>query len=339
MANLIQSLNRTVHVSNSGIDVERRFYIEPYSYHPEVLKALMGSVTAVKKEWKRVPPARDPWIPNCYCSEAMVTLADVDAMTSSPGLDEDGDNDTLLKRLENVREAPADGSVGAFVHAHYRPLITAWQSDSASDVHPEFDWMDYQSTPGVRQMPWPEGLYVFHSGLSAQVPDTVGFPFTVPVATLTVRRMLLPEIPWDKIDAAAGCVNNKTFPPDNSNVSARIPSCPARTLKFENAQVTNQIDTEGNRWYEVTYTFTRINHYERHLISIIGDDNPGPVTWNHIFLRPSCFGWKGATGWYECFKGEAVPIWNGPFGIDRPGMALQHGRLHSECDFMLLFTP
>jgi len=338
MANSIQSLNRTVHVSNSGIDIERRFYIEPYSYHPEVLKTLLGSATIVKKVLSRVPPARDPWIRNCYCTEAMITLADSDAMAGSPGL-EDGGNNTLIKKLENVREAPKEGSAGAFVLAHYRPLITAWEGTNPGTTHPEFDWIDYSVTPGVRQMPWPEGLYVYHQGNSAAVPDTVGFPFTVPVNTLSIRRMLLPEVPWEAIDAAAGCVNKNAWPPDNSAVSKRIPQSPPRTLKFENAEVTNQVDMEGNRWYEVTYTFTRIVLLEDVLTSATGDVNPGPVTWNHVFTRPSLWGWKGQTGWFEVFKGKAVPIWDAPLGIDWPGMAKVYGRLHAECDFDKLFVP
>ena len=338
---LMQPLDRTVHASNDGIDIERKFYFEPYSSHPDVLAVFLGSVQGQAGEWTRNPPVHDPWIENCYCDEARVTFADAEVMTSTPSIMADG-RDTIKKWVEDIKEQPALGTAGAILTAHYRPLITAWEYDEADEADdpqkPEFDWMDYESMPGIRQMPWPEGLYVNHKGASSHVPHTVGFPFTVPIATITIRRILVPEIPWDKIDAVAGCVNKEVWPPENSEVAKRLPSCPPRTCKFENAKVTNQIDTGGSRWYELTYTFTRINQYDRHLIAINGDDNPGPVTWNHIFARPSLWGWKGATAWYEVFKGEAQPIWAGPFGIDRPGVAVSQGRLHNECDFMPLFT-
>jgi len=340
----IQSLDRTVHCGNSGIDIERKFYIEPYSSHTTFLKELMGWAEVKDLATVRHPPARDPWIPNCYCSDARAVFYDPRVMTSGGNLagTKKNPNNTIRKKVQ-IKEKPADGTAGALVIAHYRPLITAlagsWEDEGQQEntKHPEFDWMDYESLPGVRQMPWPEGLYIMHKGNACHVPDTIGFPFTVPITTITIRRMFVAEIPWEVIDGAAGCVNHLEWPANDAGVNGRIPVSPPRTCKFENARVINMMDTEGNRWHEIVYTFTRINLYSKSLMAANGDDNPGPVTWNHLFTRPSLWGWHGATAWYECFKGKARPIWDGPFGIDQPGAAVFDGRLHQECDFAELF--
>jgi len=331
----IQSLDRTVHVSNSGIDIERMFSFEPYSAHPAVLKALMGSVTreGPGHPWVRTPPARDPWILNCYCNDAVVTFADKRVMASSPDIEKG--KDTLLKKLEDTKEKPADGTAGAIVRAHYRPLITAW--DNPFEPEKQWDWLDPTFTPGVRQMPWPEGLYIDFNGLPAAVPDTVGFPFAVPVDDISVRRILVPEIPWVAINGAKGCVNSKTWPKAGSGAAGLFHPCPPRTLRFEGVKVINQVDSEGERWYELEIRFTKITEYAENIHSASGDDNPGWVTWNEIFTRPSIWGFKGKTSWFEVYKGEAVPAWNAPVSIDYPFIAKFAGRMYSTCDFDVLF--
>jgi len=331
-----QNLDRKIHATNSGIDIEQRFYFEPYSDHPDVLKALLGSVAKKGNTWERTYPAHDQWIPNCYCNEAMVTFADNRVMASSPDIQDD--KSTILEMLQDTRQDPAEGTAGGIVIAHYRPLITAWKSSNPQ--HPdteEFDWLDPTFTPGVRQMPWPEGLYANFATIPEQVPDTVGYPFSVPVDDIIVRRILVPEIPWSAINGAKGCVNTEEWPKKGSPPTGLFHPCPPHTLRFEGVRVLNQVDSAGGRWYELEMRFTKITEYSNNLMGVDGVHSTGWVTWNHVFTRPSIAGLKGRTGWYEIYKGEAVPVWNGPISIDWPIIRKKGGLLYSTCDFDSLF--
>lgn len=320
----LEQTGRTVGTSHTGIEIIRKFYVEPYDAHAEVIKSLRGYI----KDGKRVAPCHDPYITNCFCTDARVEDIDPDAWCSANSIDEG--------KLEAVLQKKKSPKAGATIVATYRPMITAWKND---DDDERFDWLDPLVQPGIRQVPWPQGLFaavdsaLFGDDITA-VPKEVASPLGVTVSDITIRRILVPEIKWEVLQQCANCVNIVNFPGPGYR---GLPDCQPRTLRFDGANVENMIDTEGQRWYQLNYHFKWIDHWSNRLHDGKGKKTSGWVTWNHVFMRPWWFHGAG-TGWYEVYQGEdkevrGVTIPNFP----KFGLQLTGGRLYNEANFADLF--
>jgi hypothetical protein len=341
---VLSPLNRVVHTSNSGIHIIREFYCEPYWAASQVIRELQGYVDA---DGVRHPPAADPWIDNCYCTECVVNFYDPDVITSADPIilnravtDGHGADDTLKSALENIPENPMTGTCGAKITAHYRPLITAYGFDS-DKLNGKWDLMEPTYTPGVRQVPWPDGLYIAVGSLAGatltnNVPDNIGTPLAVPVIDFSLRRILVSEIPWKAIHQCANGVNKEDWPGPADAMHGIVPTFPARTLKFLNPDITHMMDTEGNRWYEITLHWQAIDLYAEFLVDMELNVSAGHITWNHIFIQPWWAG-QGPTGWYEVARGRQRQVGNAPAPFDVPGLGAVVGRLHHEVNFDVLF--
>ena len=353
----LQQWDRTDHSTSSGIEIIRTFYCEPYSSYPSVKQALQGTVTVDDAGvWTRTRPARDTYIPNCYCNEVTADFVDKRAITSSHSMELPGRN--LKEMLEGavadepddnnrIRETTELGVAGALIKAHYRPLITAWTRTDGSEPDElprfvpeddEWDWMDLKRVPRIRQIQWPEGLFITARdfvGLpfNENIPDSASSPLGLVIEDISIRRILVGEIPQDVIDQCANCVNREVFPAADSNARPGFPTCPARTLKFVGADTLNMMDAQGHRWYELTLNFRRIVHWSNAVVTAAAHFEDNWVTWNHVFMRPGL----SPVGWY--------PVWlsadRRPLGVAIPSIVddlrLRAGPLHNEADFALLF--
>ncbi len=323
----IQSTGRTVHTSNSGIEIIREFNVEPYAAHADVLRDLQGFV----EDGKRTRPAQDPYIKSCFCTEARGDLWHDEQPTTSENLAEGG-QDTIRKLLEEHKLEPVPGTAGAKVSAHYRPLLTAWASSNPDDPDDQaFDYLEPKFTPGVRQIPWPPGLFVEADGIIGKrpfsVPQSVASPIGVSVTDFSMRRILLDTIPWDAITKLQSTLNRFDWPEENSKIAGKLPTFRAGTLKFTGADVQNMIDAAGNRWFEVTYNWQWVQHADL-LIDQFGNESDGWVTWNHVFMRPL----TAKLAWYEVWRSEEFTA----FGINIPnipGAAIAAGPLYGGTDF------
>lgn len=349
----IQITGRNVHTSNSGIEIIREFNVEPYSHYPQVLKELQGYI----KDDKRVPPAQDPYIDVCYCTEARAEQWHEDQMTTSENLEvisravNDGiqkvtrvpaftnpPSERIRKLLQMNREEPEEGTAGARITAIYRPLVTAWDSDDGPSSR--WDWLDPIVEPGVREIPWPLGLSIRADAVGPDVrtvPNSVANPLRVSIDDVYVRRILVPKIPNDKIQQAVGCLNRETFPVKGTppaDGASGFPQCRPRTLLFVGAKVQNMMDSDGHRWFEIRYHFQHLIHWSTILMDNVGNPGEGWVTWNHVFIRP--YGAK--LGWYPVHQNEQRELTVLKTLTDMlPFMQLRAGLLMNEANFSPLF--
>ncbi len=326
---LIQQLDRTVHTTSSGIEITRLFYVKPYAFHTLVMQRLQGSV----QDGQRLAPLRDPYIRNCYCNECVTTFADPRVNAGADSLDEDGGD--VGEQLEVLKE-PLPNTAGAFVTAHYRPLITAFPTDDPNGT--QWDWIDPIVQPGIRQIRWPLGLYIsidspfFGAGSPDAVPDDSGDPLTIVIHDVSIRRILVDQVDWDGIAAAAGTVNRRPFPSGLPNNKV-LPIFRPGTLKYMGSDVVNMLDASGNRWYEVTHRFKWITHWSRITMDALGQAKDNWITWNHILMRPR----TAQLGWYPVWQAQDQnSILVALQGV-ADGFAARGGPLHNEADFMELF--
>ena len=324
--------SRRVHTSNSGIEIVREFYCEPYESHVTVLQALQGSVD---NNGDRVLPAHDPFITNCYCTEAVAEYGDPRVVSNLPRLEAAGDLAAMLAKKDDL---PA-GVVGAKITAHYRPLITAYKSADAEKPDAKiFDYIDPTFTPGTEQLPWPNGTFVQIAAAGGKWSwglDAYPKPFAVPVTDFSIRRLLVKEVPRDAINERLNCVNSTKWPFDkNTPTFDGLPQFEKETLKFVSADVQNRVDADGNRLYEITYHFRWIT-LEDELCDKTGQVADGTVTWNHAFMGPV----GQPLAWYRVYRAEKVEgnLFGVRFLAIIPGAQIASGPLHKLVSFDELF--
>ena len=323
--------SRRVHTSNSGIEIVREFYCEPYESHVTVLQALQGSVD---NNGDRVLPAHDPFITTCYCTEAVAEYGDPRVVSNLPRLEAAGD---LAAQLAKKDDLPA-GVVGAKITAHYRPLITAYKSKDAEKPDPKiFDYIDPTFTPGTEQLPWPNGVFCnVNIGPLQHSISLTGYshPYAVPVTEFTIRRLLVKEVPWDAINERLHKVNDAIWPLPGSPIEDGLPSFAAQTLMLDAADVQNRVDAEGNRLYEITYRFKWIT-LDDTLAQLGGGTKEGPVTHNHAFTGPV----GQPLAWYKAYRAmkSSATIRGVSLFATIPGGAKSAGPLHPLAKFDELF--
>ncbi len=215
----IESTGRTTHQSHSGMEIIREFNVEPYVEHPRVLRALLGSITP---QGTRIPPARDPYLPICYCAEARAELWHEDQLTTSKTLGKVEDD--IVKILEGQKEAPDDGTAGAKIIATYRPLISA-VTDPDSDKR--WDWLDPRIVPAQSTVPWPGGLLVRAEGLVdtqlVKIPDDAATPIPITISDVSIRRILVAKPDWTTMAGMFNKINKETFPPPDHAAEGGLP--------------------------------------------------------------------------------------------------------------------
>ena len=332
MANHIELLSRTEHASPSGIEIIRSFHVRQYQDHREVCKALRGY--SVKDS--RVLPARDTYIRNCYCMETRVDFAHEDATMSSESIQDIVG--TAKDKVEgNVdagtqKETTALGTAGAIVHAHYRPMVSSFKAEDPEETNTEaFDWLDFTSVPGFKQIQWPDGLFTVRDGNAVSLPDDLAEPIRIPVSDVSIRRVMVHEPPYQTMKVASGSVNSLSFPRPADQFTG-MPTFEKGTLRFEGATIEPTIDSEGKRHWEVTNHYSWLNLYSTAVYNEGGNRQDGPVTWNHVFMRPSRWGFQGPMGWYFVHREADIKV--GPFNVGL--FRFSDGSLYKLFDMMQL---
>ncbi len=322
--------NRQVHTDNSGMEIIRSFHCMPYSAHPEVQKILQGTVN---DDGTRVPPAHDSYVENAYCTETRVDFADSDAMATAKDIGYNPGNPDILDALQDQKEELAKGVAGAIIHAHYRPLMTAWQADDADAENHRFDWLDVRIVPRLKTLAWPGGLYVTAEGLidtqRVDVPEEVANPIAISISDVSIRRTLVADPIWDTAATLVNGVNQEFFPNQAHKAADGVPRFQPATLKFVGRNVRYMLDSQGKRWYEITNNFEWIQAFDKIVVDSNGAEREGWVTWQHILIHPRI---GSKIGWYEVRK-EGVGVGN----IQWFGQQVNAGPFHNEVNFLPLF--
>ena len=347
----LESRGSTVHSHYDGRQIERSFYLKPWSAAPDVVEAMLGSVTQETEggNWVRHFPAQHPKYTDCYCNEVKCQAVHPHAIANSPSiaLGDMASYDTEASRyahfMEQLNAVDDDPAAGAFLTASYRPLLSAYKpyADRHECDGAVFDWINPLFVPSVRTVPWPDGLGTVGKTVNepdwwAAVPDEIAQPLNVPIVHFTVKRLFVGEVPYLLLDELMNTVNDASWPTVPSYYA--LPEFPKGTLRFDNYEVikhASRASTHGC-WYELRYHFSWLDlkGYPVYTATgdLAGDQGYADVTWNHALMRPH--GNRGQLGWYFV----AMRRGNEWGEIVRPGaIKVQHGPIFRLTNFDKLF--
>lgn len=364
-----ESRGRRSHIHWDGAEVQREFYCRPFRAAPQACAALVGYVERTGQSYTRRLPAIDPYYNQiCYCNEARWEHVDggKGSIAYSQGVAAQTPDfdpipaDTYNHFMAQVNTVPELSAIlpanpteadvqrvqdelahGAFITASYRPLISAYTGlYGVPDRDRQFDWMNPLIVPGLRTIPWPDGLFIKqHPTGNRPVPTEVSEPIPIPIKELTIRRLLLGKVPYTYFDLFLGKVNFAAWPTGDYGEESwayTIPQFPAETVKFESYEVIphwSQL-SERNLWYEVVFHFSIISLHDVRVNDADGQQQSGrkPVTWNHALFRPAILRvipTAAKVEWWYVHRNDGITINIGEEG----------GPLYGKIPFDGLFTP
>lgn len=286
----LECRERRARVTNSGTEITRVFYVEPYDAHVTLISALLGTVN---DDGSRNEPATDGYLDYCYCVEAQLESFDKLAMLGSPTMNVDPNGNQIfpadklgtadlnkLKSAQDNLELPwgtpssaisiaggyGHGSVGAYVTAIYKPLVFCLPSDwgAQGTLVNKWDMVNPVLSPITKVANCGKKinyLVNIYGPLGAKTND---FPLTdadafvtQPMAVFTIERKMVRVPPLRAIDALRGKVNQNSFQLTDNLV---IYNFPAETLRFDDPIIEKMIVPSNtgaaNVWFNITYNFT-----------------------------------------------------------------------------------
>ena len=174
-------------------------------------------------------------------------------------------------------------------------------------------------------LPNPDGLLVHTVSLQptaafVKIPHETAAPVSLNVIDVTIRRSLVPEIPWKTMAEMSNKVNDKDWSPETSTSPSPGQDFPAETLKFAGpisikrglSSMTSDHASKRD-WYEIIYLFQWINMTDKDkFVQADGGvliKKEGPITWQYAFLSPKWLplgfgatGQIGRTAWFPVFR-------------------------------------
>jgi len=297
--------------TNDGIEIVRKFYLEPYDAHPWVVSALLGGISADGKSRRK--PSRDTYYPFCYCTSAEVDVLDDRMFSDSPttGYSQGNEGDPLEKVSEAllVKELNFAGGTpqsyqphttkGAWITARYRPLIridgsiyhdgtnyTVSDNPQNANQIDAFDVLDPLLVPIQKFVSVPRGLVFDVAPLLSFDQET---QTSQSFGVFTLRRFMVPSIPTTTIGTMQGKVNQNAMDFGTYHFPAetmRFRGCDPKKIAVPNS------DGSINVFYDLLYTWDINMTFGSRYIGTVSE-----AKWEKAFV-----GWNCALGNYTIGK-------------------------------------
>ena len=302
----VEIKERRERVTNNGMEIQRKFYVEPYTAKQELIAALLGTVEADPGHpsdatyWKRNLPCPDSYYAFCYCTETALDEQHPLAMSGakSLGVTSSMTPAQLIERLsiaEKAYGAGPDVDLGAYIWATFKPVRyavppiavgdpQAWNSSRYSS----FDLINPTLTPFAKTASVGKNLKFTVTDYTLDLDvlpfgslDSDAF-ITQSFSEFTVERRMVRNPPRELIAKFKGKVNEEKFSLGGPYVFE------AQTLRFDDADIQPRvsIDATGapNIWYDIVYHFTYNSIYARYWNG--SGFTTGYVTWNRVLGCP-----------------------------------------------------
>lgn len=303
---------RQEHIGNTGMEITRLFYVEPYEAHTELIALLLGSVQfGIKGQSVRTDPMTDSYYDFCYCTDTSLNRQHPDAMCSDPslGITPTSDQDDVTRIIKTHREkAGGATNLGVYINATFKPLVFTDPSDTGSqDVNwdrtrfSKWDMANPQMEPITKianvgkTAKFLVADYTSDFALPATPPvgslltpyasfDSDAF-ITQPMSTFTIERRMCASVPLETIARLKGKVNAAPINFGNGYYF------PAECLRFDEATIVKRtvprVDGTLDIWFDITYQFTFNSIWDEYWDEEANTYKQGYVTWNRAIGCPA----------------------------------------------------
>jgi hypothetical protein len=270
----IREVSRKEKLTFSSTEVTRVIDVYPWSGRLVVARALLGSVTLIGRRLVRILPARDPHMPWAFCQDVSIEAIEDDYMiepsSGAPPLTRSGDYSLLArltctyKNYDSEEQDQDQQSQSNDSQQEIEIASLAWDFSGQSLTLPN-RFLIYEDDPAG-------GAGGNETPLGSEVAAT----YSIPKFDVLLARHYVIQKPVNAILKTLGRVNTSTF-------RIGFDQYPAATLRFDSAQITQKLTSQGMKYFDVTYRFAVMPVWDRYMASFNNPQGPGFVGWNRVF--------------------------------------------------------
>lgn len=284
MVTTIHEERRTESLSDDKVSVKRVLRVQPYAARLDVIGSLLGGVRLVGRTLIRTPPARDPWLPWCFCKSVEVegigsiggsSLADPDHLNNANvygnGALLTASYETLDYDAEQAGDGSGESQQGNQSEQQEIDLTSQGYDFSTTSLTLPNKRMAWESTAAPATA---DGLLVRSDVAAAKVLPRIQYELT---------RHYVAYLPVEAVTKLLGRINEAEFRIGQTRWAPE-------TVRFESLSAKRKTTSRGVKFMEVSYKFAINPIYE---VCADTDPNPEYVGWNRLF-RPDTGMWQYA---------------------------------------------
>lgn len=262
---------RTEKAGRDGMTVTRTLRCVPYSARGDLLDALLGGISIVNNTLIRIPPARDPWFPACFCKDVDVNPIEV------------------LNSPENVPFglnilAARNYSTSARLVATYSTLDynEQTQQNQSPTQQTEKELASEQWDFGYTSQRQPGRYWYINEGTDTKLLAQAGLEFSLTYSKIEYKllRHFCIKKPVLAMTKLVNRVNHEPF------VVGDV-TWPAETVRYEGSHVSKKTTGKGQAYHEIDHKFAIFPHYD--LADGKAPMNLAYVGWNRIWAPHLAF--------------------------------------------------
>jgi len=321
----IKEISRKATYGRDGLTVTRVLDVYPFSQAAPLAYEMLGGPRYVNgRIWRRLPE-RDPWLPQCFCenieSEGMGVFHGAIPQTNNASYMLASKNLYEFARLTVTYKTPEKET------PEEKEAAAEDEGDEKSEIElasQTFDFSAQSLTLPLSQLKFKYGA----AGGTSMIQGVNGTK-VMPRIDYALQRHEVARRPLVAITSLLGRINKNAF-----NLGVAI--WPAETLRFEGANITQKLTSDGFKFFDINYKFCIQPVYDLCATSTEIVDSAGKITtasttalkfvgWNRIY-RPD-------RGYWDTLSEVKTPtrgIYNYDTDVVQAGVAT---------GFSLLFNP
>lgn len=281
----IKEVSRKATYSRDGLTVTRVLDVFPYAAAGPLAYEMLGGPRYINGRIIRRLPERDPWLPQCF-----VETIDSEGMGKFNGLTPQANNATAMLSHQNYYDF-ARLTVTYKTPEKETPEEKEAASEDAADETSEIELASQSFDFSAQSLTLPLSQLKFKYGAPGGTTMIQGVNGTkvMPRIDYALQRHEVARRPIVAITSLLGRINKNPF-----NLGVAI--WPAETLRFEGANITQKLTSDGFKFYDINYKFCIQPVYDWCATTTEVVNNAGKVTtpsskqmkfvgWNRIY-RP-----------------------------------------------------
>lgn len=253
---VIREISRRATYSRDGLQTTRVLDVTPFGAVGPLAYEMLGGPRFINGRIIRRLPERDPWLPQCFCSNI-----ESEGMGAFHGNSPVSVNASGMLASQNyydfARLTVTYKTPDLNFHEGATPDEVANASGNNSSEQAEIELANQSFDFSAQALTLPLSQMKFKYGANGNTAFVQGANGTkvIPRIDYTLQRHYCANRPIKAISALVGKINKSTF-----NVGAA--SWPPETLRFDGANIQQKIDTSGFKFFDITYKFAIMPVYD-----------------------------------------------------------------------------
>lgn len=264
----VHEISRRATYSREGLTVTRILDVYPFSQAAPLAYEMLGGPRYANGRIFRRLPERDPWLPQCFVenieSEGMGKFVGTVPRSNNASAMLASQNRYEFARLTVTYKTPERVTPEEKEASEKEDSTEESEIDLASQT---FDFSAQSMTLPTTYMKWANGA-ILNPSIKPEGTNAIKM---LPKIEYALQRHEVATRPIVAITSLVGRINKSPF-------NLGVAKWPAETLRFEGANISQKVTSEGFKFFDINYKFSIQPVYDLVATSVEVVDNSGNIT-------------------------------------------------------------